>query len=149
MQLRFAFLILVAFFALQTIEAQQPALNSLQVLQDSRVDSLLWLQDRINEQQQHIEGFRIQVFMESGNDAVIKAQELIEKLAEDYPQWKAYLSYGQPYYRVRLGDFRDRLEAEAALNQLNRSYKQAFITRDQIAFPELSAFPPLNEPQDE
>jgi len=107
------------------------------------------LQEQLFKDKQYIEGFRIQVFMDSGNDAVNHAHELIGKLSEEYPQWKAYLSYGQPYYRVRIGDFRNRLEAEAALQQLNHNYKQAFITRDQIAFPELSAFPTPKNAQHE
>jgi hypothetical protein len=145
MNLRNIFLLLFIFMCFQALKAQNPQQGSLVVLQDSRLDSLLWLQEQLFEEQQYIEGFRIQIFMESGNDAVIHAQELMDKLAEDFPQWKAYLSYGQPYYRVHIGDFRDRLEAEAALQVLNRNYKQAFITRDRIAFPELNAFPTPNK----
>jgi len=141
MSLRNSLVLLFFFLSLQAIQAQSPASGSLVVIQDNRLDSLLWLQEQLFKENQYLEGFRIQVFMESGNDAVNHAHELIGKLSEEYPQWKAYLSYGQPYYRVRIGDFRNRLEAEAALQQLSRNYKQAFITRDQIAFPELSAFP--------
>ncbi len=144
MNLRNIFLLLLMFMSFRAVEAQDTQQGYLVLLQDSRLDSLLWLQEQLFEEQQYIEGFRIQIFMESGNDAVIHAQELMDKLAEDFPQWKSYLSYGQPYYRVHIGDFRDRLEAEAALQKLNRNYKQAFITRDRIAFPELNAFPKPN-----
>ncbi|HOI31549.1 MAG: SPOR domain-containing protein [Bacteroidales bacterium] len=149
MNLRNGFVLLFVLLSVNAVQAQNSISGSLVVIQDHRLDSLLWLQEQLFKDKQFIEGYRIQLFMESGNDAVTHAQELITKLSEDYPQWKAYLSYGQPYYRVRIGDFRNRLEAEAALQQLSRTYKQAFITRDQIAFPELSAFPTLKEAQNE
>ncbi|MBG0781828.1 MAG: SPOR domain-containing protein [Bacteroidales bacterium] len=149
MKLRNIFLLLLIFISFRAVKAQNPREGSLLVLQDSRLDSLLWLQEQLFKEQQYIEGFRIQVFMESGNDAVIHAQELMDKLAVDFPQWKTYLSYGQPYYRVHIGDFRDRLEAEAALQMLNRNYKQAFITRDRIAFPELHTFSTPNKQRHE
>ncbi len=115
--------------------------GNINVLQDPRVDSIISMQRSIREANPLIDGYRIQIFMESGNDAVERANQLIEKFNEDFPAIKAYLSFGQPYYRVRVGDFRDRLEAEGLLTRISRKYAQAFVIRDEIEPPGLSAFP--------
>ena len=52
-----------------------------------------------------------------------------------YPDVPIYLIFGQPYYRLRVGDFRTRLEAEKAFQTLSQDYKKAFITSDRIQLP--------------
>ena len=73
--------------------------------------------------------------MESGNDAVELANTAMEEFKEKYPDTPIYLVFGQPYYRLRVGDFRTRLEAEKAFQTLSQDYKKAFITSDRIQLP--------------
>lgn len=134
------FLMLFLGFSLFAFAQKVPE-GKVSVIQDPRVDSIISMQRQIRMTNPLIEGYRIQIFMESGNDAVERANQLIEQFNEEFPSIKAYLSFGQPYYRVRVGDFRDRLEAEGLLKQISRNYAQAFIIRDQIEPPGLSAFP--------
>ncbi|HMM11025.1 MAG TPA: SPOR domain-containing protein [Bacteroidales bacterium] len=107
-------------------------------------DTLLKI-SRINPQLQPIEGFRIQIFIESGNMAVERAQAAMARYQESFPEDKAYLSFGQPYYRVRVGDFRTRLEAEGKLQQVTRIFSQAFVIKDIIEPPPLPAFTNQNQ----
>lgn len=120
--------------------AQNYNQGSLMIIQDPRVDSLMELSKR-NPAYQTIEGYRIQIFMESGNEAVNRANETIAKFHENYPEIPAYLTFGQPYYRVRVGDFRTRLEAEGKLRFIINQYSNAFITKDMIGSPQLISFP--------
>lgn len=141
-------LILLSFTAIQnTVKAQYEYANEgvINIVQDARIDSLLVLHKQLRAADSRFEGFRIQLFMESGNDAVRRAEAFIQEFEEEYPEWPAYLSFGQPYYRVRIGNFRTRLEAEGALNSIKRQFMQAFITSDLIEPPELTAFPTLKE----
>ncbi|MBZ0241776.1 MAG: SPOR domain-containing protein [Bacteroidales bacterium] len=117
----------------------------INITQDARIDSLMVLHKQLREADSRFEGYRIQLFMEAGNDAVQRAEEFIQEFEDEYPEWPAYLSFGQPYYRVRIGNFRTRLEAEGALNSLKRQFRQAFITSDMIEPPELIAFPTFKE----
>ena len=41
----------------------------------------------------------------------------------------------QPYYRLRVGDFRTRLEAENLYQQLKNDFKDSFVTADRIELP--------------
>lgn len=132
---------------LSTLQAQYEYENegAVHITQDARIDSLMALHKELRSADSRFEGYRIQLFMESGNDAVQRAETFIQEFEEEYPEWPAYLSFGQPYYRVRIGNFRSRLEAEGALKSLKRQFQQAFITSDMINPPELIAFPTFKE----
>ena len=82
-----------------------------------------------------IDGYRIQIFMESGNDAVEHANTIMSEFRTNYPDVPIYLVFGQPYYRLRVGDFRTRLEAEKFFQTLSQEYKKAFVTSDRIQLP--------------
>ena len=103
--------------------------------QDQRIEQLIQRQKEIHAADSTIDGFRIQIFMESGNDAVELANTAMEEFKEKYPDTPIYLVFGQPYYRLRVGDFRTRLEAEKAFQTLSQDYKKAFITSDRIQLP--------------
>lgn len=109
--------------------------GSLRVKQDSRVERLMVRQRDIYAVSNTMSGFRVQIFMEIGNEAVDHAN-LVKKEFEDlYPELPIYLSYEQPYYRLRVGDFRNRVEAEKYLRILKPQYSLAFVTADIINPP--------------
>ena len=103
--------------------------------QDQRIEQLIQKQKEIHSADNTIDGYRIQIFMESGNDAVERANVVIEEFKMNYPDVSIYLVFGQPYYRLRVGDFRTRLEAEKFFQTLSKDYKKAFITSDRIQLP--------------
>ncbi|MBR5603395.1 MAG: SPOR domain-containing protein [Bacteroidales bacterium] len=103
--------------------------------QDQRIEQLIQRQKDIHAADNTIDGFRIQIFMESGNDAVELANAAMEEFMDKYPDIPIYLIFGQPYYRLRVGDFRTRLEAEKAFQTLSQDYKKAFVTSDRIQLP--------------
>ena len=103
--------------------------------QDSRIDTLLLKQRQIHANDSTIDGFRVQIFMELGNDAIRHADSVREVFKQDYPDVPIYLLFGQPYYRLRVGDYRTRLEAENMYQRLKKKYKNAFVTADRIELP--------------
>ena len=103
--------------------------------QDRRIDTLLMKQRQIHDNDSTIDGFRVQIFMELGNDALSHADSVKTAFSEKYPDIPVYLVFGQPYYRLRIGDFRTRLEAENMYQQLKKNYKNAFVTADRIQLP--------------
>jgi len=105
--------------------------------EDLRIDGLLQLHIAYNAAFPVMPGYRIQLFMESGNTALEKAEKITEKFEEKHENTPAYITFGEPYYRVRIGDFRSRLEAIKFLNSIQRSYPQAWVVKDKINFIEL------------
>ncbi len=126
------FTILICVFSLTCFSQNEGYLN---VEQDQRIEQLIQRQREIHKNDKTIDGFRIQIFMESGNDAVEKANAVMEEFQLKYPDIPIYLIFGQPYYRLRVGDFRTRLEAEKAHRTLVKEYKKAFVTSDRIELP--------------
>jgi hypothetical protein len=104
---------------------------------DPLIDELVQLHIAYNEEFPILEGYRIQLFMESGNEALSKAEDVKDKFEKRYNKVPAYITFGEPYYRVRVGDFRTRLDAENFLNRINRVYRNAWVTLDIINLPEL------------
>ena len=102
------------------------------VYRDSQVDRLIEKHRQFNQANPGVEGFRVQIFFDSGNNSKRSAQTAREKFMELYPDIAAYLTFKSPYYRVRIGDFRTKLEAEGFLFQLATAYPNAFTVPDRV-----------------
>lgn len=129
---RFLFFI-IATLLFTTGFAQQK--GSLRVNQDHRIARLMQKQRDVYAASSTMSGFRVQIFMEIGNEAVDHANVVKREFEEQYPELPIYLSYEQPYYRLRVGDFRNRVEAEKYLRILKPRYGVAFVTADIINPP--------------
>ena len=129
---RFLFFIIAALL-FTTGFAQQK--GSLRVNQDHRIARLMQKQRDVYAASNTMSGFRVQIFMEIGNEAVDHAKVVKKEFEEQYPELPIYLSYEQPYYRLRVGDFRNRVEAEKYLRILKPRYGVAFVTADIINPP--------------
>ena len=60
-------------------------------------------------------------------------QEFVAK----HPDMNAYVTYQQPNFKVRLGDFRTRLEASKFLKQIGSEYSSSFIVPEEISIKQL------------
>jgi len=102
---------------------------------DARIDSLLRLHVMQNEKFPGMDGYRIQIYKESGNTALDSALAVRERFMARYHSVPAYISFDEPYYRLRVGDFRTRLEAIRFLKRIKRRYSLAWEIKDEIEFP--------------
>lgn len=109
--------------------------GSLRIKQDGRIEKLMKKQREVYAKSNTMNGFRVQIFMEIGNEAVDHAEAMKKDFTENFPDLPIYLSYEQPYYRLRVGDFRNRVEAEKYLRILKPKYGMAFVTTDVINPP--------------
>lgn len=140
-------IILVACLCFTTIAgvAQLQSEEDMVITDDHRIDSLVYLHIAYNEKHPVIDGYRIHVFIKSGNEALTEAEEVKKEFEEKYEFVPAYITFGEPYYRVRVGDFRTRLEAEKFLQEINRTYPNAWVTRDKINLPVLPNYTKTKE----
>jgi len=114
------------------------------IVGDERIESLVQLHIDHNIKHPVFQGYRIQILMATGNDALDITEEAKTKFLEKYPETRAYLTFDEPDYRVRVGDFRTRLEAEKFLEKIDRKYPGAWVIQDYINFPELSKYKNTN-----
>jgi hypothetical protein len=79
-------------------------------------------------------GYRVQVFYGSDRREVFSQQAKFNGL---YPSQNTYITYKQPNYYLRVGDFRTRLDAQKFLNELRPTFPTLFIFREKINAPSL------------
>ena len=110
------------------------ALSPTEVTAQLEADRLVDHHRKIGALKNSMPGFRIQVFFGPERQ---KAQETKTQLTALYAENQTYLVYQQPNFKVRLGDFKTRLEASRFLQQVQSSYPGAFIVPDEVRLPEL------------
>lgn len=74
-------------------------------------------------------GYRVQIFSGLSREDVYAEQS---KFKAQYPNVTSYISYVQPNYRLRVGDFRSRTDAQQFLNALKKTYSSLFIFSERI-----------------
>lgn len=74
-------------------------------------------------------GYRIQVFFGTDRKEAYNEQARFKSL---YPELNTYLSYTQPNYRVKVGDFRTRAEAQKLMNELRAEFPTLFVFSERI-----------------
>lgn len=117
--------------------------GNLNLRQDYRIDNLIEKQQKLYAMDSTQSGFRVQIFMEVGNDAIDHAKATKQEFERLHKGIPVYLSYGQPYYRLRVGDFRSRVEAEKCLREVRGRFTNAFVTADNIYPPKTQSDLPL------
>lgn len=80
-------------------------------------------------------GYRVQIFYGSDRREVFNEQA---KFNSTFPELNTYITYKQPNYYLRVGDFRTRLEAQRFMNELRPIFPTLFIFREKINAPNLN-----------
>lgn len=111
------------------------------VIQDPSIDTLLARHIEINEallqdeDNYGINGYRIQIFEESGNKSSTHAREVMAEFTEKYPDIPVYLTWQAPNFKVRVGDYATKMQAEGYLQKIKKDYPIAWVIKDKIKFP--------------
>lgn len=102
-----------------------------------RLDELMEKDLRISEANPLISGFRIQIFYGSGPGSKTEARTIQSEYVKNYPEIPSYLVFQTPNFKIRVGDFRTRLEAEQHLRLIEEEFPNAFIVKDNINLPKI------------
>lgn len=104
-----------------TVRAQDSAnAGSIKVSKDSRIDVLIKKQIYINTLAiRNQPGFRVQVFSSNKRN---DANEAKAKVMQLYPEYRTYLDFQAPYFKVRIGDFKSREEASELRDKLSTQF---------------------------
>jgi hypothetical protein len=99
------------------------------------LDQLIGIYKKVNYTASGFDGYRVQIFSESGNNAKEHAQKSLSDFNQSAYENAAYLIYQQPNFKVRCGDFRTKAEARRLLKLLSGQYPGAYIVKDVIKNP--------------
>lgn len=86
-------------------------------------------------------GYRVQVFSDNNvRTAKSEARTKSRNISARFPQYKTYVMYTSPYWRLKVGDFRNKQEADDAAEELRRAFpaysKEIRVVRDRINITE-------------
>lgn len=85
--------------------------------------------DKENGTRSTVLGFRVQIYSGSSRNEAYATQARFQK---QYKDIATYVSYTQPNYRVKVGDFRSRSEAQAFMREVKNDYPMVFLFTEQV-----------------
>ncbi|MBI3500945.1 MAG: SPOR domain-containing protein [Bacteroidetes bacterium] len=132
-------LLLISFFFFLNSYCQSDSLRAFAadsgIIQDKRVNELILKHVLINEAKRGtMKGYRVQIHFGAEK---AKALDTKSKFTSQYKDIPAYLDYQQPYFKIRVGNFRTKLEAYKLLQEISDDFPGAFIVQDDIELPPL------------
>jgi len=115
--------------------------GTVQVIKDPLIDTLIAKRPSLGKtavtvggggEESSSRGYRVQIFFGSSRQAAYSAQA---KFNEEYPELRTYISYSEPNFKVRAGDFRTRLEAQKLVQEIRQMFTSLFIIPEKINPP--------------
>jgi len=103
----------------------------VRVVGDVAVEQMVAKHVELNNKSKTIPGYRVQIASFSGTSSKANAFDLRDRFSADYPEVQVYIVFDEPNFKVKVGDFRTRLEAYAFLQKIKEFYK-GYITKDNI-----------------
>ncbi|MHB8206635.1 SPOR domain-containing protein [Mucilaginibacter sp.] len=132
--------VLIGLLSLPSLVLAQTR-GKVEVDKDSKVDSLIGNYlvggGKTNTGEPASEssyGYRIQIFSGSDRKAAYNVQS---KFQNKFPDTHTYLSYRDPNFKVKVGDFRSRIEAEKMVEEMKPAFGSLFIISEKINLPKL------------
>ena len=124
---------------LESLKFQSSTSNSHQELRFSKVPiekiysdkllNLIELHKNLNQKQKEQDGYRIQIVSTMDQNVIKKARMEFSELNTNL---KIYQVYDRPYYKLRIGDFSTKFEAEQMVYVLLQRFPAAFVVPDKI-----------------
>lgn len=105
------------------------AQGRLEIIQSPDIDTLLMKTVEASKESHQFSGYRIQVFQATDRATAFKMKK---ELMAVLPDEDVRLIFNEPWYKIRVGNYRNRIEAQALYQQLIKLYPQTFIVPDKI-----------------
>ncbi len=127
----------VAFLVLISTSALAQTRGTVTESKDPRIDTLLAKRVELSKLPNtgqavapaSSNGYRVQIFMGINRNDAYNAQA---KFNELYPDIKTYIIYNEPDFKVKVGDFKNRLEATRLMEQLRSQFTSLFVLSEKI-----------------
>ena len=97
------------------------------IQQDPKIPQLLDLKKTLEKENKLSNGYTIQLYYGELNEA----NSIIRRYRGLYESWPASIEYETPNYKVWVGSFSERLEADRALIEVQKAFPSAFILKPQ------------------
>ena len=98
---------------------------SITVNEDAKILPLLKLKKELEKENKLAIGYTIQLYY----GELSKAYDVQDKYSRNHSAWPVSIEYETPNYKVWVGSFSSRLEADRALLEVQKSFDAAFILK--------------------
>jgi len=121
----------------QVLQTATPNGGKVTVHQDSEIELLCNQVGYHNAKSKGMPGFRVRIYRDNSQKSRQKSMDVIAEFIAKYPDIPCYRYYDNPYFKVSVGDFRNRYEAMKFFKQLTKDFQGAFIVQETINFPKV------------
>lgn len=84
-----------------------------------------------------VNGYRIRIFFDNKQNSRGASEAEAARFRALYPGYSVYRSFANPFFKVTIGDFRTKSEANSALRIIVNDFPTAFVVKERFRFPAL------------
>lgn len=107
--------------------------GSIIIVGGETIDQMLEEKKLSHSSDRTFKGYRLQIFQSSNRKDAMEAKTGFLRL---YPDVPSYFVYQAPNFKIRVGDFRNKIEAQWLVEELSKSgYTSTFFVRERIIYP--------------
>ena len=108
--------------------------ESIISINEKGINTLVSKYEAILKARNGVNGWRVQIMFKTKKEEIQQLKIAFIKL---YPEIPAYLEYDAPYYRVRVGNCRTKLEAMKIQRQISKHFPGTYAVPEIINFSQL------------
>lgn len=126
---------LISALFLCGLNQQLKAQGNIEVIGESLLQQMI--DERVSSvDTTKLTGFRIQIYFGSNR---ADAQDMQAIFNANHPEWsnESYLLYYDPNWRLRIGNFYRKIDAQPMMDILQKEFGNVFLIRDNISLPAL------------
>jgi len=128
---------IISLFTMFVSNTNAQTNGKIEIITEPAINDIVQMHVAHNRSVGTIDGFRIQIFYDSGNNSKSNAYSALSNFRSKFPDIPAYLSYNEPNYKVRVGNFRTRLDAQRFFQFIVTDFSMSYIVKDDIKYPSL------------
>ena len=105
-------------------DTAKDTLRNVSINKDPRLGTLVQKNRELNEEVylktlRNMQGFRLQVINTNDRNSALSVKT---RMLSDFPGEKTYFIYHSPYFKIQMGNFRTREDAEELMQQVKKIY---------------------------
>ena len=122
------------------LNEQHDGYGKISVLQDTKLYKMVDIFADANKRE-GMNGYRVQIFSGSGQNARATMLSISQQFLRNFPDFdntQIYTEYKAPYFKMCVGDFRSKGEANAFYHKIKGLYPDSYVVKAKIKFPKLA-----------
>lgn len=119
----------------QSLQTPKENGGKVTILQDPEIELLCNQVGFQNAKAKGAPGFRVRIYRDNSQQSRQKSMDIIAEFIAKFPDIPCYRYYDNPYFKVSVGNFRNRYEAMRVFKQIAKDFPRAFIIQETISYP--------------